>query len=115
MSQKWAIAVNYKRIKIIHVYRKTATSHVQWHVTIIFAPPPANIRYGLTVLIHSSGHFGPPLPFWALGSGLPMASYATGHVTASLPPCLSVILKIGEPRPNGSFLEHSVQLMNIHV
>ena len=35
-------------------------------VTIIFAPPPpANIRYGLTVLIHNSGHFGTPLPFWA--------------------------------------------------
>jgi len=25
--------------------------------------PPANIRYGLTVLIHNSGDFGPPLPF----------------------------------------------------
>ena len=24
-------------------------------VTVIFAPPPANIRYGLTVLIHNSG------------------------------------------------------------
>ena len=30
----------------------------------------------ITVLIHNSGHFGPPLPFWAL-PGLPMASYAT--------------------------------------
>jgi len=29
--------------------------------------PPANIRHGLTVLIHNSGHFGPPLPFWATG------------------------------------------------
>jgi len=29
-------------------------------VTIIFEPP-ANIRYGLTVLIHNSGHFGLPL------------------------------------------------------
>jgi len=51
-------------------------------VTIIFGPP-ANIRYRLTVLIHNSGHFGPPLPFWAPGPpalpGLPMASYATGH------------------------------------
>jgi len=35
-------------------------------VTIIFAPP-ANIRYGLTVFIHNSGHFGPPLPLWAPG------------------------------------------------
>jgi len=26
-------------------------------LTIIFAPP-ANIRYGLKVLIHNSGHFG---------------------------------------------------------
>ena len=47
-----------------------------------FCPPPANIRYGLTVLIHNSSDFGPPLPFWAPGSpalpGLPMASYATG-------------------------------------
>jgi len=33
-------------------------------VTIIFGSP-ANIRYGLAVLIHNSGHFGPPLPFWA--------------------------------------------------
>jgi len=33
-------------------------------VAIIFAPPPANIRYGLTVFIHNSGHFGPPLPLW---------------------------------------------------
>jgi len=32
--------------------------------------------------MHNSGHFGPPLPFWAPGPpalpGLPMASYATG-------------------------------------
>ena len=33
----------------------------------------------ITVLIHNSGHFGPPLPFWAprYCSGLPMVSYAT--------------------------------------
>ena len=35
-------------------------------VTITFGPP-ANIRYGLTVLIHNSGHFGPPLAFCAPG------------------------------------------------
>ena len=35
-------------------------------VTIIFGPP-ANIRYRLTVLMHNSGHFGPPLPFWTPG------------------------------------------------
>jgi len=56
-------------------------------VTIIFAPL-ANIRYWLTVLIHNSGHFGPPKPFWAPGSpvlpGLPMASYATGTASLSL-------------------------------
>jgi len=34
-------------------------------VTVIFAAPPANIRYGLSVLVHNSGHFGPLLPFWA--------------------------------------------------
>jgi len=39
-------------------------------VTIIFAPPPSNIRYGLTVLIYNSGHFGPPLPFWAPAPGI---------------------------------------------
>jgi len=34
----------------------------------------------ITVLIHNSGHFGPPLPFWAPAlPGLPMASYATAH------------------------------------
>ena len=58
-------------------------------VTIIFALPPANIRCGLTVLIHNSGHFGPPLPFWAPGPpvlpGLPMASYATGSETCRGP------------------------------
>jgi len=40
-------------------------------VTIIFAPPPANTRSlhsQITVLIHNSGHFGPPLPFWAPGT-----------------------------------------------
>jgi len=51
-------------------------------VTIIFGPP-ANIRYRLTVLMHNSGHFGPPYRFGPLGPpalpGLPMASYATGH------------------------------------
>ena len=35
----------------------------------------------ITDLIRNSGHFGPPLPFWAHGPsalpGLPMASYAT--------------------------------------
>jgi len=35
-------------------------------VTVISAPA-ANIRYRLTVLIHNSGHFEPPLPFWARG------------------------------------------------
>ena len=46
-------------------------------VTIIL-PPPANIRYGLTVLIHNSGHFAPPYRFGPLSPpGLPMASYAT--------------------------------------
>ena len=29
----------------------------------------------IVCVIHNSGHFGPPLPFW-----LPMASYATGSV-----------------------------------
>jgi len=47
-------------------------------VTVIFGPP-ANICYSLiTVLIHNSGHFGPPLQFWAPWPpalpGLPMAS-----------------------------------------
>jgi len=49
-----------------------------------FCPPPANIRYGLTVLIHNSGHFRPPLDLYRFGPlgpsalpGLPMASYAT--------------------------------------
>ena len=50
---------------------------------IIFGPP-ANIRYGLTVLIHNLGHFGPPLPLLAPGPpalpGLPMASYATADL-----------------------------------
>ena len=30
-------------------------------VTIIFGFTPAKFRYQLTVLIHKSGHFGPPL------------------------------------------------------
>jgi len=39
----------------------------QWRNYNFLPTPPANIRYGLTVLIHNSGHFGPPLPFWAPG------------------------------------------------
>ena len=54
-------------------------------VTIIFGPP-ANIRYGLTILIHNSGHVGPPLPFWAPGPpalpGLPMSRYTTVWVVS---------------------------------
>ena len=34
----------------------------------------------ITVLIHNSGHFGPPLLFWAPGPGLPMAIYATVYM-----------------------------------
>ena len=42
------------------------TTICQWRI-YNFCRPPVNIRYGLTVLIHNSGHFGPPLrPFWAL-------------------------------------------------
>ena len=48
----------------------------------IICGPPANIRYGLTVLIHNSGHFGPPLPFWAPGHpGIVTARYATEPYT----------------------------------
>jgi len=52
-------------------------------VTIIFGPPGKHsLRALVLVLIHNSGHFGPPLPFWAPGPpalpGLLMASYATG-------------------------------------
>jgi len=50
-------------------------------VTIIFGPP-ANIRYGLTVLIHNSGHFGPPLPFWAPGPP-EIAGAADGYSSAT--------------------------------
>jgi len=59
------------------------TATVPWR-NYIFGPP-ANIRYGLTVLIHNSGHFGHPLPFWSLppaSPGLPMASYATAPVSS---------------------------------
>ena len=62
--------------------KKSTSTDLESGVTIIFAPPPANVRYGLAVLVHNSGHFWPPLPFWALGPpalpGLPMASYALG-------------------------------------
>jgi len=73
----------------------------QWRNYNFLPPPAANIRYGLTVLIHNSGHFWPPLPF--LGScppalpGLPMTSYATernvsppGNSTSRLRPANSV-------------------------
>ena len=40
--------------------------------------PPANIRYGLVVWIHNSGHFGPPLPFWAHGPPPGTAGAADG-------------------------------------
>jgi len=58
-------------------------------VTIIFAPPGKQSLHNLiAVLIHDSGHFGFPLPFWAPGPpalpGLPMASYATGSSSSLL-------------------------------
>jgi len=49
-----------------NVNNQTTITFSQWR-NYNFCPPPANIRYGLTVLIHKSGHFGPPLPFWAPG------------------------------------------------
>ena len=53
----------------------------QWRNYNFFGSP-ANICYGLTVLIHNSGHFGPLYRFGSLGPpalpGLPVASYATG-------------------------------------
>jgi len=56
-------------------------------VTIIFGPGEHSLHSLITVLIHNSGHFGPPLPFWAPGPpalpGLPMASYATDPTTFS--------------------------------
>jgi len=42
----------------------TSLPRSQWR-KYNFCLPPANICYGLTVLILNSGHFGPPLPFWA--------------------------------------------------
>ena len=53
-------------------------------VTIIFGPP-ANICYGLTVLIHNSGHFGPPLPlpfgppFYAVSALTLLVGRQEGH------------------------------------
>ena len=54
-------------------------------VTIIFGSPSKHSLHSLiTVLMHNSGHFGHPLPFWAPapppGGGLPMASYATAPI-----------------------------------
>ena len=46
-------------------YLSPVTVVVRWRSYNFLPPAPANIRYGLTVLIHNSGHFGPPLPFWA--------------------------------------------------
>jgi len=60
----------------------------------------------IAVLIHKSGHFGPPLPFWAAAPqalpGLPMAIYATAypHFYFHLP-------SIFPSRPDHSFHEVS--------
>jgi len=53
----------------------------QWRNCNFWAPGKHAVHSLMTVLIHNSGHFGPPLPFWAPGPpalpGAPMASYAT--------------------------------------
>ena len=42
--------------------------HPNSGVSIIFGLPGKHSLHSLiTVLIHNSGHFGPPLPFWAPG------------------------------------------------
>ena len=51
----------------IDPWRRPPGAAAQWRNYNFCAPPPANIRYGLTVLIHNSGQFWPPLPFWAPG------------------------------------------------
>jgi len=52
----------------------------QWRNCNFWAPGKHAVHSLMTVLIHNSGHFGPPLPFWAPGPpalpGAPMASYA---------------------------------------
>jgi len=57
--------------------------HYQWRNYNFWAPRQTFATGLVLVLIHNSGHFGSPLPFWASGPpalpGLPMASYATGH------------------------------------
>ena len=47
--------------------RDSSSPRLQWLNYVTNFGPPANIRYGLTVSIHNSGHFVPPLPFWAPG------------------------------------------------
>jgi len=56
--------------------------HVRtWRNYNFWAPDKHSLRALVVVLIHNSGHFGSPLPFWAPGPpalpGLPMAGYTT--------------------------------------
>ena len=52
--------------------------YMQWSTYNFWAPGKHSLHSLITVLIHNSGHFGPPLPFWA---PLPMASYVTEYIT----------------------------------
>ena len=75
-------------LKITTCFQQKSLAKIS-DVTIIFGSPSKHSLHSvITVLIHNSGHFGPPLPFWAPGPpalpGLPMASYATGKNTKRL-------------------------------
>ena len=79
----------------MNVFYRETPWYMRSGVTIIFAPPPADIRCGPIVLIYNSGHFGPPYRFGPLGPpallGLPMASFATVYAVVV---CLSVFRSV---------------------
>jgi len=88
--KKWSQIVktlSLNQVKLYINYNSTASQSEdrsnQWLNYNFCLPPGKHSLHSLiTVLIHNSGHFRPPLPFWAPGPppalpALPMASYAT--------------------------------------
>jgi len=51
------------------VLTSSRVHEIQWRSYNFWAPRKHSLHSLITVLIHISGHFGPPLPFWAPGRG----------------------------------------------
>jgi len=91
----------FRTSRIQSAHMTFSTVPPQWRNNNFWAPGKHSLHSRITVLIHNSRHFGPPLPFWAPGPpalpGLPTASYAT--VPA---PCLGNQLPVSLRQPRTS-------------